>query len=89
MIAYVESRNHYADETVAFHQGCVYGENNESHVISAFGSDLDGRVRIIVNPFNMIWDLEGDDHWADNIEAAEALIELGEYFDFDELQMYM
>lgn len=95
-IAYVESRIYYDHGTIAFHQGCIYGENNESHVISAFGSDSEGAARIIVNPFNMIWDVEGDEHWADNMEVAEALLELGE--DLEEeidfaalppLQMYM
>jgi len=53
----------------------------------------------------MIWDVEGDDHWADNLElAAEVLLELGDdledgeeeeeedEIDFDALpplQMYM
>ena len=97
-IAYVESRIQYDYGTISFHEGCIYGENNESHVISAFGADSEGTARIVVNPFNMIWDVEGDEHWADNIEAAEALLELGEDFeeiDFDAidalppLQMYM
>lgn len=104
-IAYVESRIYYEHGTIVFHQGCVYGENDEYHVISGFGATSDGTARLVVNPFNMIWDLEGDEHWADNLEAAEALLELGgefqdaeedfEEFDFDALaalpllQMYM
>jgi len=99
-IAYVESRIYYDHGAIVFHQGCIYGEGGNSYVISAFGSELDGRMRIIVNPFNMIWDVEGDEHWADNLEAAEALLQLGVELDEDEqedidfdalepLQMYM
>jgi hypothetical protein len=103
MVAYVESRINLVFGNVAFHQGCVYYENGDSHVITGFGSKADGSATIVVNPFNMIWDVEGDEHWADNIEAAEALLDLGngieedddEEIDFDALaalpllQMYM
>jgi len=96
MIAYVESRNHYLDGNIAFRQGCVYSETGESYVLSGFGTDLDGNTTIVVNPYSMIWDIEGEDHWADDLEAAEALLELNigedEEIDFDDLQplqMYM
>ena len=104
MVAYVESRTNLASGIVSFQQGCVYYENGDSHVIVGFGSELDGTATIVVNPFNMIWDVEGDEHWADNMEAAEALLALGndedeeeededeEEIDFDALaplQMYM
>lgn len=96
MVAYVESRTNIASGTVAFQQGCVYYENGDSHVITGFGSEADGAATIVVNPFNMIWDVEGDEHWADNMDAAEALLELGEdledEIDLDALQplqMYM
>lgn len=99
MVAYVESRINLASGNVAFQQGCVYYENGDSHVITGFGSEADGAATIVVNPFNMVWDDEGDEHWADNMEAAEALLELGNGIededdedDFDALpplQMYM
>jgi len=100
IVAYVESRVNLASGAVAFQQGCVYYENCDSHVITGFGSEVDGAATIVVNPFNMIWDVEGDEHWADNMDAAEALLELGddlqdEDIDFDAiaalppLQMYM
>lgn len=96
MVAYVESRTNVASGNVAFQQGCVYYENGNSHVITGFGSEADGAATIVVNPFNMIWDVEGDEHWADmEADAAEALLELGEdleEIDFDALpplQMYM
>jgi hypothetical protein len=82
---------------VTFQQGCVYYENGDSHVLTGFGSEADGAATIVVNPFNMIWDVEGEDeYWADNMVAAEALLELGD--DLEEeialnalppLQMYM
>lgn len=76
-VAYVELRN-YALGGNVFHQGCVYyRENGDSYVISGFSSELDGTVTIVVNPFNMIWDVEEDEQWAD---VLEALIELGEPF---------
>jgi len=95
MIAYVESRTNVASGNVAFQQGCVYYENGDSHVITGFGSEADGAATIVVNPFNMIWDVEGDEHLADmEADAAEALLELGdeEEIDYDALpplQMYM
>jgi hypothetical protein len=67
-----------ASGAVAFQQGCVYYENGDSHVITGFGSEVDGAATIVVNPFNMIWDVEGDEHWADNMDAAEALLALGD-----------
>jgi hypothetical protein len=78
--AYVESRIYYLLGDVSFHQGCVYGENCDSNVISAFGSDADGSATFVVNPFNMIWDAEDDEHWADNLDMAEALIEFGDNY---------
>ena len=84
-IAYIESRNYHLLGNVAFHQGCVYGENGESHVISGFGSQLDGTATIVINPFNMIWDAEDDEHWDEQFEDEEEI-------DFDALpplQMYM
>jgi len=97
MVAYVESRVSLESGNVTFQQGCVYYENGDSHVITGFGSEADGAATIVVNPFNMIWDVEGEDeYWADNMVAAEALLELGE--DLEEeialnalppLQMYM
>ena len=100
IVAYVESNVNIASGNVAFQQGCVYYENGDWNVITGFGSEADGAATIVVNPFNMIWDVEGDDHWADNMEAAEALLELGDDFDDEEidfdaitalplLQMYM
>jgi hypothetical protein len=78
-IAYVESRIYHAQGNMVFHQGCIYGENDEWNVVSEFNAHYEHAARIIVNPFNMIWDVEGDDHWADNLElAAEALLELGD-----------
>jgi hypothetical protein len=102
IVAYVESRTNLVSGNVAFHQGCVYYENGDCHVITGVGLEADGAATIVVNPLNMIWDVEGDD-WADNMEAAEALLELGngieeeeeEEIDFDALaslpllQMYM
>ena len=53
--AYIESRIH--NGTIAFYKGCVYGENNEFHIILAFSSELD-TARIVIKP--MIRDLEED-----------------------------
>ncbi len=97
MIAYVESYIYRENGNIVFHQGCVYGENDESYVVSDFIPDYYSAnkiTRIVVNPFNMIWDFDGDDHWADNMEAA-ALLELEdalEEIDFEALpplQIYM
>ena len=85
MVAYVESRINLASGNVTFQQGCVYYENGDSHVITGFGSEADGAATIVVNPFNMIWDVDGDEHWADNMEAAEALLELGEDLEEDDI----
>jgi len=92
--AYVELRNYYNQGTTTFHQGCVYDEKNNSYLIAEGGTKLDGTMKIIVNPLNMIWDLDDDDHWADNLDAAETLLALGnmednEFDDFVPLQMYM
>jgi hypothetical protein len=61
MIAYVDLRvNHnYGTEEVVFHQGCVYDDQGNSFVITGYGSDA-SMTRIVVNPFNMIWDTTGD-----------------------------
>lgn len=61
MVAYVDLRvNHnYDPEEVVFHQGCVYDDKGNSFVITGYGSD-ESMTRIVINPFNMIWDTVGD-----------------------------
>jgi hypothetical protein len=101
-VVYVDLQQRLADSQIVFRQGCVYDDNGDTFVVTGYGSGEEpGTVRIVVNPFNMIWDIEGD-HWADD-DVADALLELGEDihaanalaefddadFDFLPLQMYM
>ena len=70
MTAYTESRNYHVttNPTFIFHQGCVYDENENTYVISGFGYDTTpNTVRIVINPYNMIWDMD-DDHWSDEYD---------------------
>jgi len=94
MIAYVESRN-YLNGSRLFQQGCVYDEHGDTMVVSGFDSD-GTNTRIIVNPFNMIWDYEGVLDWPDYLEEADAGMmddtDVDVEIDFDALpplQMYM
>lgn len=72
MVAYVDLRVNHTQEEVVFHQGCVYDDQGNSFVITGYGSDA-SMTRIIINPFNMIWDTTGDDTntWDEIIHEIE------------------
>ena len=105
MVAYIEIRKFgWANNAPMFHQGCVYDATGDSKVISGFSSDVTpGNVRMIVNPYGIVWDLdeetdwaldfEGNPNWEEEMEAdALGEFEQFEQIDFEELpplQMYM
>jgi len=91
VVAYVEIRKH--NNISVFNQGCVYEANGETKVISGFSSDeTPGNVRVVINPYNITWDYEGNPNWEEELEAAEALLDIGgnvqhqdqDYYDEDE-----
>jgi len=98
MVAYVDSckfsfHPEHTDAPV-FQQGCVYGANGETQVISGFGMDeTPGTARMVVNKMNIIWDFDGDLDWDAPVEDEPTEDdEIPEGFDLNTLptlQMYM
>ena len=83
MIAYVETRM-YADNGVqSFRRGCVYDEQGQSYIVSAFGFDEEtGIGRININPVDLTWDYTGeyDEEWDENdYEVAHTLLDIEQY----------
>ena len=99
MVAYVDSCKFSfppaTTDAPVFQQGCVYGANGETHVISGFGTDeTPGTARMVVNKMNITWDLNDYLDWDplfENYEETED-DEIPEGFDLNTLptlQMYM
>jgi len=93
MVAYVEMRIDNQTNHVSFRQGCVYNSQDDIYLVSGFGYDeISGTATIAINPMNLMdWDYEGSgsdslsegDDW-DDLQAAEALLELETYFQEDQ-----
>ena len=83
MIAYVETRMYTDNGVQSFRRGCVYDEQGQSYIASAFGFDEEtGIARININPVDMTWDFTGDDddEWNENeLEAAHTLLDIEQY----------